>query len=150
MFILDPTCDRLAKFLKDWLNQHLKEIAPDQIACRDTICYDAVNLDLSRFPLVKVYRLADNFGDGHPKCETSFVIAYCLTFPSQDQLPGMMNWASWRIAEALSYWKQNSSCPPHIQQGGIRSEYRIMANEVGQPVYAFLRVNFTATDYLED
>lgn len=148
--MLDPTCDRLAKFLQTWLNDALKKIEPESIACRSTICYDAINPDLSKFPLIKVYRLFDSFEYGRPKSQTSFVISYCLTFPDQNKLPGLLRWVAFEINEALTHWKQFSQCPPVIQQGGLRAEYRIMANELSQPVYAFLRFNFTGIDYIGD
>ena len=148
--MIDLTCDRLAKFLQNWLNEKLDQTEPGSIACRDTICYDAINPDLSRFPLLKVYRLFDSFEYGRPKSQTQFVITYCLTFPNQDKLPGMLRWVAFEINEALTYWKHNSQCPPIIQQGRLRAEYRIMVNEVSQPVYAFLRFSFTGIDYIGD
>lgn len=147
--MLDPVCLKLAKYLQEWLNSELKKIDPNLVACRDTVCYDAVNPDLSRFPLLKVYRLSDNFEYGHPKSQTSFVISYCLSFPDQELLPGILRWVSWQLNEALTQWKESKNCSPIITQGSFRSEYRIMVNELSQPVYAFLRFSFTGIDYLE-
>jgi hypothetical protein len=64
-------------------------------------------------------------------------------------LPGILRWVSWQLNEALTQWKESKNCSPIITQGSFRSEYRIMVNELSQPVYAFLRFSFTGIDYLE-
>lgn len=145
---IDPALQAIATYLMEGLNAALEEIYPlsGQIAVRDTVCYDAVNPDLSRFPLLKVYRLTDAYPDFAN--QTTSVIAYCMTFPAVDMLPGIMRWVSKEINRLLRLWSINhSNCIPYIDPASdFKAEYRIMVNEVSQPVYAFLRFNFSFTE----
>lgn len=138
----DPACYAIANYLMDGLNTALKEKYPKHIAVRDTVCYDAINPDLSRFPLLKVYRTTDTYSDFVN--ETSAVIAYCMSFPDIDKLPGIMRWVSKQINRLIRLWSLAlHGCKPTIPiDQELKAEYRIMVNEVSQPVYAFLRISF--------
>lgn len=140
---IDRSCLAIADYLMKRLNITLQQDYPNAIAVRDIVSYDAVNPDLSRFPLLKVYRLTDTY-DLYSN-ETDAVIAYCLTFPNQEQLPGILRWASYQIVSALRDFSVSQETCPGLRfsiEQVLKAEYRVMVNEVANPVYAFLRVNF--------
>ncbi len=143
----DKTLRSIAKFLADGLNHAFIQVCPEEICVRDILDYDAVNPDLSRFPLLKVYRQTDSFPESKER-RSECVIAYCVAFPDQDKLPGLLQWVSIAIDELLSkYTLLNQHCRANVVNSERKAEYRIMVNEVATPVYAFLRVNFAIVEY---
>jgi hypothetical protein len=141
----DEVLIKLANYLKDGMNFSIQKMHPQTIAVRDALEYDAVNPALSRFPLLKVYRITTTFNPDFTS-STDAVVAYCLNFPSVDELPGILRWAAKTIAYLLRSYAlfEGGNCPLIIDlDRPIKAEYRIMVNEVSQPVYAFLRINFT-------
>jgi hypothetical protein len=142
----DRACGAIAAYIGNGLNHLLRKFDKTCIAVRDIEQYDAVNPDLSRFPLVKCYRTTETHSGSSRK--VSAVIAYCLTFPDQDQLPGVLSWVSAATNRMLrQYAQRHQYCPVQLDlEEEYRAEYRIMVNEVSSPVYAFLRFNFSFTE----
>lgn len=143
----DKTCKAIAAYIGNGLNHLLRKHDKSCIAVRDIEQYDAVNPDLSRFPLVKCYRTVES----HPsrtKRDVNAVIAYCLTFPDQDQLPAVLQWVSAATNLMLrQYAQRHQGCSVELKlEDAYKAEYRIMVNEVSSPVYAFLRFNFQFTE----
>lgn len=134
----------LGRYLADGLNASFIKSCPDEIAVRDFVDYDKVNPDLSRFPLLKCYRQTDNYESGGTQRKTKGIIAYCISFPEQDRLPGLLSWVSYAINILLdSYSVEHENCPENVLLEDRSAEYRIMLNEHSIPVYAFLRFNFS-------
>jgi hypothetical protein len=141
----DQSCSHLALYLKDGLNNALAAIAPGITAVKDAVNYDCLP-DLSRFPLIKVYRVTKRY-TGSVSGETSAIAAYCLDYPLLDALPGVTNWAADTIVSLLLSYNFNvDDCPPMIEESDITAEYRIMLNEITQAAYPFLKVNFRFRD----
>jgi hypothetical protein len=140
----DQACKALASYVGNGLNYLLRQSDKSCIAVTDIEQYDAVNPDLSRFPLLKCYRTVDTY-TSRTTGSTSAVIAYCLTFPEQDKLPGVLRWVSAAINMMLrQYAQRHQHCPVKLKlEDEYRAEYRIMVNEVSSPVYAFLRFNIS-------
>jgi hypothetical protein len=139
---IDGVTQEIGVYLASGLNCYFQKFEPDLYAVKDVISYDAIDVDLSRFPLLKVYRINEVF-EGR-QSTTSAVIAYCLAFPETDKLPGLLRWVSRVINELLeNYRHQHENCSLQIVAEARKHEYRIMVNELAQPVYAFLRVNFS-------
>ena len=142
----DPACQALAIYLMQGLNTAIKVIHPNHVAVRSVTCYDAVNPDLSRFPLIKVYRTTDTYKDF--SSTTQAEIPYCMTFPDVDKLPGILRWVSREVNRLLRERSLGDGyCDPRINvEQELKAEYRLMVNEVSQPVYAFLRFNFSFSE----
>ncbi len=152
-----PTEDKatraIASYVGNGLNYAISRLNGrlnrEYIAVRDIEQYDAVNPDLSRFPLVKVYRTVETFKSRHERNVTA-VLAYCLTFPNQNELPAALSWVSATTNLMLrQYALKSQNCPVSLKmEDEWRAEYRIMVNEVSSPVYAFLRFNFSFVEQL--
>jgi len=140
--LVDNFCLDLGKYLADGLNCYFSKYDIDSLAVKDIIAYDAVNVDLSRFPILKVFRLKDRFSSSGNQGQG--VIYYCLSYPDLDLLPGLISWVSAVINELLkSFSSQHENCDRSIKEEIRDHEYRLMVNAAGEPVWAFLRINFT-------
>jgi hypothetical protein len=139
---------KLGNYIADGINSAYLIHCPKEIAIRDIIDYDAVNIDTSRFPLLKLYRQTDNHFEGVRSRQTKAIIAYCLTFPIQDRLPGLMQYMSQAINIMLdSFALLHENCPENVIVEDRSAEYRIMVSEITNSIYPFLRFNFTFTSY---
>jgi hypothetical protein len=139
---LDASCQALADYLKDYLNEAIREIQPNTIAVRYAICYNNLPVDLSSFPLLKVYRTQDKFSINKNKSDV--VAGYCLSFPEEEKIPGILRWCAVNIDKALREWGINKpGCNPDIDpQQEISAEYRVMSLQ-GEAVFALLQLNFS-------
>jgi hypothetical protein len=139
---------KLGNYIADGINYDYLTKCPEEIAIRDIVDYDAVNIDTSRFPLLKLYRQTDNHFEAKRSRETKAIIAYCLTFPQQDRLPGLMQYMSKSINIMLdNFAYKHENCPENVVVEDRSSEYRIMVSEVTNSIYPFLRFNFTFNSY---
>lgn len=142
---IDPSMSAIASYIKDGLNERMSIMRQDVIAVRHAICYNSLPTDLSCFPLLKVYRSTDEFT---PTSNTSQVaIAYCLSFPDEEQIPGILRWVAVSIDSLLREYAINhrGCCPQINYEDKFRAEYRVMSLN-GEPVYTFLLFNFSITE----
>jgi hypothetical protein len=120
------------------------------IAVRATRSYDAVDIDTSSFPMLKVFRQKET-SDVSRVNRTDLVITYSMMMPNVEQLPGIMHWVDRNIIAMLSAWSSNDqACPFQILPDladKITSEYRIMVGDLQQPVYAYLRISLPAKEF---
>lgn len=134
---------KLGRYIADGINHDYLRHCPEEIAIRDIIDYDAVNIDVSRFPLLKLYRQSDTY-EQMDVGETKAIIAYCLTYPQQDRLPGLIKYMSKAINIMLDdYHYNHDDCSSNVMSEDRTAEYRIMVSEVTKDIYPFLRFNFT-------
>jgi hypothetical protein len=145
----DRACYAIALYIANGLNHLLERFDKTCVAVRDIEQYDAVNPDLSRFPLLKCYRTVESFPDETSR-DVNAVVAYCLTFPQQNKLGPVLQWISGAINRMLrQYARRHQGCPVELKLEDVyKAEYRIMVNEVATPVYAFLRFNISFTETL--
>lgn len=134
---------KLGRYIADGINHNYRNYCPNEVAIRDIIDYDAVNVDISRFPLLKLYRQTDNY-EQMDVGTTKAIIAYCLTYPEQDRLPGLLKYMSKAINIMLDIYHYNhEECPSNVILEKRTAEYRIQVNEVTKAIYPFLRFNFS-------
>lgn len=138
---IDPSMQVIANYIKDGLNERIAEMNSGVVAVRHAICYNSLPSDLSSFPLIKVYRTQDKFNI--TENTTQAVIAYCLSFPDEVRIPGILRWVAVNIDLLLrDYAIAHRGCCPQIDyEGEFRAEYRVMSLN-GEPVYTFLLFNF--------
>lgn len=147
---IDEAVDYIAKYLFEYINKDyftyieshpgLRQSLGD-IAIRTYKTYDAYGLANQEFPLLKVYRVSDNWKPGKLIRNSSISISYSLVLPQQDKLMPLLNWISYQINKHL----MNTSCQVKIEPG-VRVQYRTMMNELGQAIYSFLRADINITD----
>lgn len=119
------------------------------VACRDTRSYDAIDLDLTCFPLLKVFRQKEQV-DYAGVTEVDLVIGYSMAFVDVDKLPGMMHWVARHIDAMLGFWSQiDNACPFQIlpKDEKMNIEYRIMVDNLQNPVYTYLRCTLVAREF---
>lgn len=119
------------------------------VMCRDTRSYDAVNVPLSCFPLVKVFRQKERV-DSSGVVEVDLTIGYAMSFTDEDKLPGGMHWVARHIDAMLGFWSQiDNSCPFQIlpKDEKMNIEYRIMVDNLQNPVYTYLRITLSAREF---
>ncbi len=137
---VDTTLEKIAVHVMNQLNLAY----PQQKVVQSYRTYDAYNVPTSDYPLIKVFRVTDTFKKGTTSRSSRAVISYSLVLPDQEHLAPIMSWVSFQINKALlnSEWRV---CVFH-EEAGDTAEYRIMLNEVGNPVYSFLRFNIIIKD----
>jgi hypothetical protein len=143
---IDRSCEKIAKFLKERLNEEYPQISGNPVVevVRSTVCYPAFNIDLTAFPLLKVYRTSDTYRKGTTQRYVRGVIEYCLTLPEVATFPGRLSWMSHHLNKLLLDSEQRFGV--RSEEGGRTVDYRMTMNELGQPVYTFLRMSFSFTD----
>lgn len=147
---VDESVDYIAKYLYEYINKDyfsyieanpsIRQSLGD-IAVRTYRTYDAYGVTNQEFPLLKVYRVSDNWKPGKLLRNSSISISYSLVLPQQDKLMPLLNWISYEINKHLL----SSSCQVKIDPG-VRIQYRTMINELGQAIYSFLRADINITD----
>lgn len=119
------------------------------VACRDTRSYDAVNVPVSCFPLLKVFRQKERV-DNSGVVDVDLVIGYAMAFADEDKLPGMMHWVARHIDAMLGMASQiDGSCPFQVlpKDDKMNIEYRIMVDNLQNPVYTYLRITLSAREF---
>lgn len=120
------------------------------VGTRDTRSYDAVNIDNSSYPLLKVFRTKERV-DSAGVVEIDLTIGYMMLLPDTDKIPGMMHWVARHIDKMLSFWSEvDNSCPFQVLPKGdekAQIEYRIMVDNLQNPVYTYLRITLVAREF---
>lgn len=137
---------------KDWLLEpfayHLAETLNESVSDAKVVksirLYDAINVPMDQFPLLKVYRLQDMFRPSSSHYITPVIVNYNITFPQVELLPGLMAHVSKTLNEGiLSYARTVKSDFPLDMKSGVVVNYSIMQNDLLQQVYPALTVNLT-------
>ena len=148
-------CYKLAVFLRDYINTKYNEARevntelPEGTIIRNIRNYDAVNIPLSDFPLLKVYRLRDTFKRASFTTDpTDAAITFSVAYPDLDRLPDLLYWMGRQLNMALhSYAKRDLHLlPPPQDNRDYVVEYLLTANEQMQVVYPFLRIQIQFKD----
>lgn len=138
----DPSCEKLAQHLYDFLNNAYPELA----VVRSWYAYDVVGLGYEAFPLLKVYRQSDNGNLRSNGNETQAIISYSLVLPDLDKLAPILAWVARTVKFALQVYKQNcGGCSP-VLSDSYRVEYRNLINEATLKVHSFVRIYITFTE----
>lgn len=140
---VDTHCQWLVDYIANGLNYAIKRRDPSLVAVRATRSYDAVLPDLSCFPLLKVYRKQQS-SDMSLRYKGQWTCSYSLVLPEQDNIPGIGNWLCVTVSAILQQLGEvDRGCPVLIDHDyPITHEFRIMVNDLQQPVYCYIKVNF--------
>jgi len=150
----DEPCQKIAVFLKERLNEAvvrsntkpaIYDCASNEIPITDN--FQIVNgirswkdrsVPNMEYPLLKVYRIRDNFQSNKTMRETSGVISYSLIMPNQLALTPILQWVSYEINYYLIDSYQRIGI--FISETGRSAEY---ITEAGSP--SFEHLNFYIT-----
>lgn len=140
--INDTTLDIIINYLKNYLNS-ANPIEYSQPIVKSTRNYDAFNIPVQDFPLLKIYRLKSNYRASNLRI-SQIQLQYGLILPDLEFLLPRLNWIDFKISEALTYSRELINI--FIQPGSKSCDYRTLINEIGTPVYSFLRFNFVINE----
>ena len=136
---IDPSMTRLAQYLMDGLNEAIAPLIPNVVAVRAIDCYNSLPTDLSRFPLLKVYRSQETYT--HNLAKGKGIITYCLSFPDEQKIPGILRWVAININLLLRNYA-TTNCKPYLDiNEEYSAEYRVMSLN-SEPVYSLLQFTF--------
>jgi hypothetical protein len=138
----DVVCHKIAQYLQTQLNLRAKEEDPNLVVVNGIRSYDAFNVPLHEYPLLKVFRTGDSYFQAKTLRSSTLIARWCLVMPEQDTLQPLCNWVSWNINELLLDSNLNICPTIFISDNAKRGEYRTLVNETGQVVYSFLNFYF--------
>ena len=158
-FLTRPnSTQKLANYLKTFLNEQFeKEIAmsggtigSDTIIVRSFKNYDAINVPLSEFPLLKVYKNRDIFKKGTLFRTSQGTITYSVSYPQLEVLPNLLDWMSYQINLGLMTYEmaENDLLPPPNNEGYV-ADFLLSANEQTQQVFPFIRFNINFKNFCD-
>jgi len=151
---IDEPMNRMGQYLMNWLNSEYSRAypvangEPQPIIVQSIRDCDAFGVPYDEYPLLKCYRMFEDFSLGSEKDNVTMIITYGLVYPEQQQLTSLLVWVRRQIAEALRVWKvQHAGCTPVLANNRGRAEYRTMLNELTMKVHGFLRITLNVVDY---
>jgi len=158
-FLTQPNAtQKLANFLYTFLNDEFKkeievsnnEIPSDTIVVRSVKNYDAFNIPLSEFPLLKVYKNRDVYKKGTFFRTSEGTITYAVSYPQLDLLPNLLDWVSYKINSGLMHYAEiEQELLPNPNNVGYTAEYLLSLNEQTSVVYPFLRFNINFKNFCD-
>lgn len=133
--------DIVAEKIATFLMRKLNGLHQGLIIVKSIAAYDKYQVPMDQYPLLKVYRISDQYYAGTALRRSSMNAAYCLVLPDQEQLAGITSVIGDEIVSTLTkdLYKETQI----LISDEPRVEYRTLLSEIGQPVYAFIRVYFT-------
>jgi hypothetical protein len=139
--LIDYPCQTIADYLKEELNR-LNPLKEEFTIVKSTRCYDAFNIPLQDFPCLKIYRVSTNYSTPNKRGVASLSGQYGLIMPDQERLLPVLHWIDENLADAFRqlHYRTNTFLVPGSL---VRTSYRTVVSELGIPVYAFLRFDFS-------
>lgn len=137
----DKILTKIVTFIKEDLNRN--NPIENTIIVKSTRNYDAFNIPVQDFPLLKIYRQRTQYINNNKRL-SSLQLQYGLVLPDQEKLVPYLNWVDNQINKILSQsiWRINV----FIDKNNKSCDYRVLLNELGIPIYSFLRFNFNITE----
>ena len=158
-FLTRPnSTQKLANYLHGFINdQFVKEteasnntIPENTIIIRSVRNYDAFNVPLSEFPLLKVYKNRDVFRKGTFFRTSQGAITYAVSYPQLEILPNLLDWVAYQInAGLLNYAKIEEDLLPMPNNESYSAEYLLSLNELTQTAFPFLRFNINFKNFCD-
>lgn len=96
-----PLVDPLIKEIADYVGTKLNAAYPTATMVRSVEYYDTYNVPISEFPLLKVSRSTDVFSLDTDMRQGQITLSYCLANVAMSQLPGINNFVSTSVVQAL-------------------------------------------------
>lgn len=136
--IEDKILTKIVEYLKDELNRN--NPIENTVIVNSTRNYDAFNVPITDFPLLKIYRQRSQYLNNNKRI-SNLQLQYGLVLPDQEKLMPYLNWIDNQLNLALSQttWRIDII----IDRNNKSCDYRTLLNELGIPVYSFLRFNFS-------
>lgn len=139
----DYLTGHLANYLRDELNRRGYSEGLTVPIINSYRLYDAFNVPVQDYPLIKVFRTSSQYTASNKRI-SSLQIHYGLVMPNLEELLPYLNWVDYNINEVLSFALHDINV--FIEPTSKRCEYRTLMNELGIPIYSFLRFSFNVTE----
>lgn len=151
-------CYDLAVFLRDRINERyayertLNPDLPDIVVVKNIRNFDDINIPLSEFPLLKVYRTTDTFKGGTLLDNARAAITYSVSYPNLETLPDLLYWMGKQINFLMHEYNKSHKhlFPTKIFNQTYTAQYALMANDLSQSVYPFLRFDIGFEDLYQN
>jgi len=140
----DPVISKILHYLKDNLNDLGQELHGTDLV-RGIRDYDSFNVALTEFPLLKVYRVNDDFVPNCNKVVSFIKVDYCLSYPQNENLSSVCNNITKYIHRCVNRLDRIINLnveKTYTRQGG----YQILSPANTQAVYAVVSYTFTITE----
>jgi hypothetical protein len=139
----DYLTGHIANYLKRELNRRASEEGLTVPIINSYRLYDAFNVPVQDFPLIKVFRTSSQYTVSNKRL-SSIQVHYSLVLPNLEVLLPYLNWVDYNINEVLSFALHDITV--FIEPTSKRCEYRTLMSELGTPIYSFLRFSFNVTE----
>ena len=137
----DPVITCITDFLKEQLNIYGQEIAQLDLV-NGTRTYQSFNVGLHEFPLLRVYRVREDFVPECNKSESFINVDYCLSYPENENLSSVVNVITKYIHRLIN--RLESQINLGVNQRRTRSVgYKIIGGANSQPIYAVITYTFS-------
>lgn len=137
----DYTTRRLAEYIRDNLN--IANPILNTIIVNSIRNYDAFNIPIQDYPLLKVSRLRTNHRISD-KVISTIAVDYLLALPDLDKLAGYVKWIDFKTNELLSFVVHELDI--HVDKQSRNSDYRITLTELQPVILRVLRITFNITE----
>lgn len=137
----DYVTRRLAEHIRDNLNA--TNPIPNTIIVNGIRNYDAFNIPIQDYPLLKVSRLRTNHRISD-KVISTIAVDFLVALPELDILAGYVKWLDFKTNELLAFVVHELDI--HIDKSSRNSDYRITLTELQPVILRILRITFNITE----
>lgn len=158
-FLTRPnSTQKLANYLYSFLTEQFDkekevsngEIPQDTIIVRSIRNYDAFNVPLSEFPVLKVYKNRDIYRKGTFFRTSQGAITYSVSYPQLEVLPNLLDWVSYQInAGLIHYDKIEEDLLPMPNNEPYSAEHLLTLQEQTQTAFPFIRFNVNFKNFCD-
>lgn len=128
-----PFLDPLIKELTDKIAAYLNRAGNGTVIVRRVAYYDAFNIPMSDYPLLKGFRESDYFDLSTASRQSDIKLTHALANVAMEQLPGINNFLALNIVNALREVSiEKAGCIEFT--GRVNSRYRPMF-QLGELIY---------------
>jgi hypothetical protein len=142
--LVDETLEKIALYLKTYLNKAVPEDLKTKgiLAVRTTMTADYMNVPLTEYPVLKLYRLSSQYKRDLSLRTSMIALTYSLSYPHLKAVPGLLNFIDYHMMNALINWQFDEECMPYdykLRMLPQNTEYRLLYNSFTQETTPFLR-----------
>ena len=145
-----PYTKKVVEFLADYLNNKIASEAKvdtelkDVLAVRTTRHWDDPSFPLSDCPILKCYKLNDQFKFGSEYRNSTARIVYVVSYPNLEFLPSLLDWTSYHINKGLILLDHTfPNLLAFTNNQPYQASYLLTASEANQAIYPFLSFDIT-------
>lgn len=126
-FARDPVVEALARLIRDRIDRAYAEARRSRERLIQSVWfYDAYQIPLTEFPVLKVYRRDLNF-QAQDVRSSSIIISFAFANADIEAMPGLLYWVANETVRAIGSWRVEhsalASISPSIQANAVTSKF---------------------------